>query len=253
MIVNRSIGSYGRFCNGMFQVAAVIGVARKNGHEFGFEPWYNHDHESRFGSKEDCDLQKHFTNFLPVIDRGLPYQQINVNWGYEDLHLPRQNHYDIRGHFQSIKWFEHSLDEVRYYFSMPMEEEFPITAIHWRAGDYEDNENAYHPRLTIDYYKKAMEIIAGPYMVFSDDIEAAEKMFSNIDTEIWYCRGKDYINDFKVMKGCKHFITANSSYSLMAAILATHPEKKIVMPAKWFGDIAGLPTKDLYPSNAIII
>jgi hypothetical protein len=64
----------------------------------------------------------------------------------------------------------------------------------------------------------------------------------------------DYMGDFSFMKNCKSFICANSSFSHMAALLGTHPEKKIVMPRHWFGSQAGgLNFDSLYPLNAIIL
>jgi hypothetical protein len=67
--------------------------------------------------------------------------------------------------------------------------------------------------------------------------------------------GRDYLEDFRLMKTCRHFVTGNSSFSLMAAILGEAPDKKIVCPSTWFGPAWGqMPeTKDLYPENAIVI
>jgi len=55
------------------------------------------------------------------------------------------------------------------------------------------------------------------------------------------------------MKRCKHFIIANSSFSAMAALLADHPDKKVVAPSKWFGPHVDISAKDIYHQNWIII
>jgi hypothetical protein len=58
------------------------------------------------------------------------------------------------------------------------------------------------------------------------------------------------------MKRCKSFITANSSFSFMAALLGDHPDKKIIMPSRWFGPqmpAMGFTTDDIYPEGAIVI
>jgi hypothetical protein len=70
---------------------------------------------------------------------------------------------------------------------------------------------------------------------------------------VTYSEGNDYINDFKLMKNCRHYIIGNSSFSLMAAILSNQANKKIVCPRLWFGPIANLSSLDMYPTNAIII
>lgn len=71
------------------------------------------------------------------------------------------------------------------------------------------------------------------YLVFSDDIEAAKDLFGD---RVQYSKGLDYLDDFRLMKRCKHFIISNSSYSLMAAILGDLPDKQVVGPSPWFGD-----------------
>src|SRR5438045_2298548 len=90
------------------------------------------------------------------------------------------------------------------------------------------------------------------FIVFSDDAREAYKIFGD---EVLYPINETYIEDFKLMKSCKSFITSNSSFSLMAAILGTHPDKKIITPERWFGK--GMPPefdkKDIYPAEAVIL
>lgn len=254
MIINSTIGHYGRFGNMLFQIAAVIGIARKNGQSYGFLPFVNHDHKERFGSTEDVDLQKYFENPLPNALPPYPEQKV-YSWGYHDIVLPPGD-YDISGHFQSERYFKHCIDEVRHYMLMKEErargDHYKKVAIHVRRGDYDDH---YHPRLRVDYYRKAMDLfpLDTHFLVFTDDKDDAIKMFGE---SVYYSGEKDYINDFCFMKQCGHFICANSSYSLMAAILSENPYKKIICPGNWFGPAWGSPgpeTKDLYPEGAIVL
>lgn len=258
MITNQSIGHYGRFGNMLFQIAAVIGIARKSGQPYGFLPLINHDHKDRFGSNEDVELDKYFVNPLPQLAGDYPQLvKREYPWGYHDIYLPTGN-WDLAGHFQSEKYFKHCIDEVRHYFRMKDEPEIQeAIAIHWRLGDYDDK---YHPRLTMGYYIDALTRIppTDRVIIFSDDKAKAMEMAVQIrhlsDFNVEVAAG-DYIIDFRMMKRCKHFITGNSSYSLMASILGEHPDKKIVCPKKWFGPAWTVPmeTKDLYPENAIVI
>ena len=255
MITFKSLGRMGRLGNQMFQIAGTIGIATKNGHPFCFPKWQNIDHKDRFGSNEEIDVQQFFENPLPeLVD--LPYKYRWIDWGYHDVRL-NDGAYDLCGHFQSEKYFSHCKDLIRHYFRM--KDEYPqndYVAVHYRAGDYIDDQNAYHPRCSSEYYEAAVKQFpeGTKYLIFSDDIEAAKKVFGKWG---WIMNGdtvnKDYIDDFKMMKSCKSFITANSSYSLMAAILGDHPEKKIVCPKKWFGDVAGINGNDCYPQNAIVL
>ena len=127
-------------------------------------------------------------------------------------------------------------------------------AIHYRAGDYIDDPAAQHPRCSKEYYEKAMALFPGEkFILFSDDPLVWLNMMQ-VDG-ITYHDENTYVDDFRLMKRCKSFICANSSFSSFAALLGEHPEKKIVQPSRWFG--TQMPpewvTDDVYHENAIVI
>jgi len=247
LVTFNMLGRYGRLCNQMYQIAGVIGVARKNGFDFAFPQWRNWDHVERFGSSDDCDVYKHFVNPLPLYDGpSLPNQ--SVEWGYHDVKLTQA--VSLSGHFQSEKYFEHAIDEVKWYFTMKDEPLFnDYVAIHVRRGDYDD---AYHPRVPESYYRAAMsEFPDAQFLVFSDDIAECKEMFGS---EVDYSDGRDYLEDFKLLKRCRHFIIGNSSYGAMAAVLGEAEDKRVVTPRPWFGPkYTGITGADIYPSGAVII
>jgi hypothetical protein len=253
MITALSIGNggLGRFGNQMFTIASCIGIARKSGQPFAFPHWRNHDN-AIFGD-EVTDFEQVFANPLPHLPEGMIFDLYGYFWGYRDVVLPNGN-WSIDAHMQSVKFFSHCIEEVRHFFTM--KEEYPqndYVAIHYRAGDYIGDERAYHPRCSKEYYENAMQLFRPEqqYAVFTDDISAWRELYPDLDS-FEFC--DDYVSDFKRMKSCKSFITANSSYSHMAALLGSHPDKKIIMPKHWFGSQAGgLNFDDLYPPNAIII
>ena len=245
ILTYQSLGHYGRLANQMFQIASTIGIARRNGMQFAFPYWMNYDHAERFGSKEDIDVQKHFINPLPVYS-GPVLPDYFVQWGYHDV-IVRQS-VSLSGHMQSQRYFDHCLDEVKWYFRM--KDEYPANdycAVHVRLGDY---DNAYHPRLDGRYYTQAARLMpeGTKFMVFSDDLPAAKVMLKeagwdhpNEDTYT------DYLDEFKFMKSCRHFIIGNSSYSAMAAILGNAPDKIVVAPDPWFGPkYTNITGKDIY-------
>lgn len=247
-LTNLSIGNYGRFANGAYQAAAVVGIARRNGLTPVFPLWQNTWHRDAFGSTEDIDIYNHLVNPLPPIPEGMTFQGRQVDWGYYDLELPSGN-WNISGHFQSTRYFEHCLDEVRWYFTMKDERaQNDYTAVHVRLGDY---DNAYHPRLDMRYYAPAMAQFPGAkFLVFSDDIGAAMEMFG---PNVEYARG-NYIEDFKLMKRCRNFIIGNSSYSAMAAVLGDHPEKRVIAPRPWFGpSYTQITGEDIYDKGWTVI
>lgn len=248
---NSSIGVYGRFANQAWQVCGVLGVARRNGLTPVFPLWENKDHRDRFGSTEDVEIYKHLVNPLPPVPGGLSFTHKGVEWGFHETILSPGN-WDISGHFQSVRYFEHCIDECRWRLQMTDEPpQNDYVAIHWRAGDYSSGDG-YHPRMTMDYYRPAIaEFPGAKFLVFSDDITAAKEMFG---PEVEYSEGRDYLEDFKLMKKCSSFIIANSSYSAMAAVLGDAPDKRVVAPRPWFGPAyAQITGEDIYSADWKVI
>lgn len=251
MVTSLSIanGGLGRFGNQLWTIAGVIGIARANNVDFGFSKWVNKDN-ALFGGFADT-MDRFFVNKLPIIPDGRIWQEYGYFWGYKDVKLNKGD-WSINAHLQSPAFFEHCIDEIRHYFTMvnePHQNEF--CAIHVRAGDYIDDPNAYHPRCLKEYYQEAIKLMPKDtkYIVFSDDIEFAKE---RLGIDALYLSG-NYIDDFRLMKRCKHFIIANSSFSAMAAILADHPEKIVVAPQRWFGPHVDISAKDIYHQNWIVI
>lgn len=248
VVTFNSLGRYGRFANQLWQIAGVIGIARRNQFDFAFPEWINHDHRDRFGSSEDVDVQKYFVNPLPLYS-GPSLPDRFIDWGYHDV-VVRQST-SLSGHLQSPRYFEHCIDEVRHYFRM-LDEPKPndYCAIHLRRGDY---DNAYHPRLESDYYREAVGRFPSNqrFLVFSDDQKAARLMFN--ENRFDFADG-DYLTDFRLMKTCKHFIIANSAYSAMAAVLGEAPDKQVVAPRPWFGPAyTNITGEDIYNHDWTVI
>lgn len=245
-----SLGRYGRMCNALYQVAGILGIAKKNNLEPVFPQLINHDHRDRFRSAEDVNLYKHFVHQLPPIPEGIQWEPERPQaWGYHDVILPSGN-WNLSGHFQSWKYFDNCRDQISHYFRMINEpQQNNYVAIHVRLADY---DNGYHPRLDMRYYGPAMAMFPDArFLVFSDDIESCKKMFG---ATVDYSECQDYIHDFKLMKRCKSFIIGNSSYSAMAATLGEHPEKRVVAPRPWFGKpYAQIDGEDIYePSWEVV-
>lgn len=261
MITSLSIGrgGLGRFGNMAFTIASTIGIAVKSGQPYSFPRWQTHDN-ALFGQPVD-DIGEYLLNPLPSIPEGITFQDYGYFWGYRDINLPTGN-WSIDAHLQSEKYFLHCIALVRQTFTFKDEpEQNDWVAIHYRAGDYQEGDDCYHPRCNAEYYVDAINQfpIDQKFVIFSDDLQQAvylQEALCFLDSRRVVAAHPEinYIEDFKLMKNCKSFITANSSFSLMAAILGAHSEKKIICPSRWFGSAAGnIDTKDIYPQGAIII
>jgi len=251
MLTSTAIGTggLGRFGNQCYTIAGVIGIAEKSGQPFAFPHWKNYDN-ALFGG-EVTDFEDYFENPLPRMN-GESFNEYGYFWGYRDIVL--NGNWSINAHLQSPKYFEHCIDKVRHYFKMKDEpEQNDWVAIHYRAGDYIDDPNAYHPRCSKEYYEQAMAMFpGGNFAIFTDDIKAAVEIFGH---SVYYAPSyQTYLDHFKLMKRCKHFIIANSTFSSFAATIADHPEKKVIAPKRWFGTQAGdMNWNDGYQKDWIVI
>jgi len=244
MITFGKLGRYGRLGNQMFQVASTIGIARRLGYEVGFPRWENHDAKERFGSTEDNVVGNWFPKWklIPLVDPD-PFYEYFIPWGFHGFDIP--DGVSLVGHMQSELYFEHCRDDIRELFRMKDEPDWiPYTAIHVRMGDYGSD---YHPICELDYYRKAMHRIKGPYMVFSDEPERAWEMLKPLTSGSDVLFHGDTKYAFSRMKRCRAHIIANSTFSWWAAWLAGG---EAVMPTRWFGPAAAqLETRDLRPPN----
>jgi hypothetical protein len=251
-------GGLGRFGNQLFTIAGTIGTAIKNGHDYGFPKWINKDN-GLFGDTVE-EMEQYFVNPLPTIPDSIRWEEIGYRWNYEPIELGKGN-YNLHRHFQSPKYFDTAMDEVRHYFRMKDEpEQNDYVAIHYRAGDYDLDDNGWHPRCSKEYYQEAVKQFhkGTTFLLFSDDYKEASYVFDNIHDEIsiYASLAESYLDDFKLMKRCKSFIIANSSFSAMAALLGEHPDKKVIAPSKWFGKAADpvqWETKDIYHEDWVVI
>lgn len=255
MITSLSVntGGLGRTGNQMFTIASAVGIAIKNGQPYGFPDWINRD-ALLFGGTAD-KMEDYFINPLSRIPEGLQFQDIPYHWEYRDYNVPTGN-WNICSHLQDPRYFEHCMPVIRGQFRMKHEpEQNDYVAIHYRAGDYIDDPNAYHPRCSKEYYEKALSQfhVNQKYLLFSDDPAASINTVPIIPNQIVNASTGNYLQDFALMKRCKSFITANSSFSYFAALLGEHPDKKIVMPSRWFGTAANGMRFEGYHKEAIVI
>jgi hypothetical protein len=256
MITFKQLGRYGRLGNQMFQIASTIGIANMSNNKFSFPYWRNYDAIERFQTNEDIDMQRYFVNALPLIDESINFVDYSMNWGYHDTRFDANTNMNLIGHMQSEKYFEHCQDEVRHYLTLKKPETYyhPIengnnVAIHLRLGDYEGN---YHPIMTRDYYLSAIDIMKSNglnnFYVFSDEIDKAKSVFEGIEN-VSFVNGVGTMEDLYTMQLCSHFIIANSTYSWWGAWLSQNKNKIVIAPKRWFGEVAGISSEDLYCKN----
>jgi hypothetical protein len=159
------------------------------------------------------------------------------------------------GYWQSERYFADALDVLRKDFAV---KGVPSTAnrrvldaieasnsvcVHVRRTDFVSDAHtaAVHGARGVDYYRAAHRLISehvtsAHYFVFSDDIAWAREnlAFLGAVTFVDNNSPEERHEDMRLMRCCKHFIVANSSFSWWPAWLASNPGKVVVAPRSWF-------------------
>jgi hypothetical protein len=173
----------------------------------------------------------------------------------------------IEGYFQSYKYFDTLKSQINNIFTINWDLSFiskiksdilnnNSVCIHVRRGDY--LKTSFHGTMEMDYYTNAMNIIetsvSDPiYYIFSEDIEWSKQNFAKPNMVIVSMEyaGEKAEGHFELMRSCKHFIVANSSFSWWTAYLSENPNKIVISPKKWFNN--DINTNDLMPESWIRI
>lgn len=173
-----------------------------------------------------------------------------------DAELPvnsRKSQYII-GVFQNAKMVEDVEEEVKRCFTFQpfvdernqkLEREMEAcesVAIHVRKGKDYMQRVWYRNTCSVDYYKKAVEVIMNKvsnpkFYVFTDNPEWVKENFKDMEYTLvegnppsgW---GSHF--DMQLMSVCKHNIISNSTYSWWSAFLNTHSGKIVIGPKVWF-------------------
>lgn len=219
----------GRLGNQMFQIAATIGTAVKHGVPYSipkatlnnwFPVYFNHLPEHHLG------ITRKIKTYIEPESR---YREISYSSGTLRLN----------GYFQSYKYFEHCLPEVRQAFNLPQFLAQDFVSVHIRRGDYLTNPD--FAVLGMEYYSNAITYFAEKghrqFIVFSDDITWCKRNITEAiypGCRILYSEQYTEVQDMGRMACCGHHIVANSSFSVMAAILSLNVNKIVVCPSLWF-------------------
>lgn len=162
----------------------------------------------------------------------------------------------IIGYWQNVMYFQNikhilqqeivykgEMNEKQQNMRKDIENENSV-AIHVRKGDYLNPvQSKIYEELSNEYYENAIKYLEDKLRdihiyFFSDDIEWCKKTFldkKNITFIDETISGNQYI-DFELMRSCKHFIIANSTFSWWAAYLSTYEYKICIAPKTWFID-----------------
>jgi hypothetical protein len=145
------------------------------------------------------------------------------------------------GYFQSPVYFQFYKHQILSSFQKNFISNSEIT-INKYLSDANSNTVSIHVRriqydtkLSLTYYYDAMNFISSRvnnvyFFVFSDDIQWCKYNFSKKENMIYLENSKSELEDFILMKSCRHHIIANSSFSWWSAWISNHPSKIVIAP-----------------------
>lgn len=187
----KELGNYGRLGNMYFQMGATIGVAQAHNDNYRF-PDQNFFAKINLSGRAICG---------PINNKIPTYNEPNFSYSKIKKTQPLLN---LHGYFQSERYFEHCKDEVRKVLTpKTCFDHRGVTAVHVRRTDYLDlrHKDCYHILTRENYYNKAMEIVPGPYLIFSDDVEWCKSQF--VGNQFSFSEEKDPIADLAHMMSCQ--------------------------------------------------
>jgi len=244
MITSTRIGRYGNLCNSMFQFAAVLGMAKKCNYEVAIP-----HNKTYYDVNYECNNTSIFDGFdisIPTLEsKTSTFTEVEFPFHYVDHKV--DDFTDMVGYFQSERYFENAIEEVRAQFQFKQEikdridlSKYPepsrCTSLHIRLGDYMKKRH-YHPMLPSAYWRNAVKEAGLDYIViFSDDIEHAKRMFGETD-QIVYSKEKNPFEALYHMSLCKNNIICNSTFGWWGAWLGESKanNKIVTAPEIWLG------------------
>lgn len=172
------------------------------------------------------------------------------------------------GYYQNIEYLMNIKDIIKKEFVLKtpldginksMQERIKNTKnsvmMHIRRGDYITYSNSF-VTLGSAYYNACLKLIhtnvENPFIfIFSNDIQWCQKYakrifdFKNMGGGVCFVsiNGEgDAIKELELMRSCKHFIIANSTFSWWAAYLGDNVNKQVYMPSNFFNNKKQIPT-----------
>lgn len=240
----------GRMGNCLFQAAATIALALRNGADFSmpfstssdvWSPIYCKHLQNQKWQQGRVDIiieEKQF-NYDPI--------QYDKNWNTKQVLL--------KGYFQDERYFVDFKNEIIDLFNFHWELKKDVCSIHARYGDYLTIPGK-HIIIDDDYLRKAIKEITERtgivrFKIFSDDVNMFKSRHGNI-YQFEYSTNTNEVDDMIEISSCHSHINSSSTFSWWSAYLNRNPEKVIITQREWFQHgWDGADTSGIIPSTWI--
>ena len=278
MITFENIGHYGRLCNQLFQYGILYVVAKKNGYDFALPSdnfkIVDSSPNPVIGNKRDYMFLQIYECFN-ISGKLLPKSEIYFNETFDhgsdySKFVPSvfdvNDHTNIKGFFNSYKYFEGYESEIKKEFQFKTEIEDTtlkyfdklkdeqngksVTGVHVRRGDTIGEDHIFNGQLggclvlpNANWYNKMIKELRSDdnvFLIISDDIEWCKEnikgkdvVYSKFSIEGHSEIKAEYL-DLCLITHCDNFIMSCSTFSWWGAWL-TKKDGEVYVPDRWWG------------------
>jgi len=239
----------GRLANYLYECFAAYGYAKKHGLEFTVP---NTDRGEWHPVYLRHLISQNFNPNLPtalINEAQHSYHELPFSESWRNMNIV------LQGYFQSYRYWDFCIDEIRELTKFKFEPQDNVCGFHIRRGDF-----LLYPEKHIlcpkSYYEEGLKYVMDKMEVksikiFSDDIDWCKENFKLYGIE--FSEGKTPEEDFQELMNCQAIVAANSSFSVMAATLNSHPNRIVVAPHEdvYFHKKENLDTSTMYPPDFI--
>ncbi len=168
------------------------------------------------------------------------YIQPRRSCGFDELSLGIEDHTELRGYFQSPRFWTNP-GEVRRWFTFRPERVAAVMAryghiqfddcahLHIRFGDLDHHVRYYRPAR--QYYREALACVrTRTVLVFSDDVERARHALRHLNATLTFVEGNAPYEDLFLMSRCRAHVCSASTFSWWGAWLALPAGVSVVVP-----------------------
>ena len=238
-----ALGFMGELGNQMFQIASVIGYAKKYGKEVRFPEW-----TCKISRR---DYRHVFRNPLKIYSTQ-ELQPIHGVFNYDGLTYTNLENFEgnvsFQGYFQSEKYFKHCEDDIREIFEPNDEVLKYITekyhdvlavknkvSIQVRTGQRKSNDYDVHAYASIEFIEECQSYFPETelFVVFADNMELAKTMLPPGKNYYLVENEANYIDLF-FMTMFDSYIVSPSTFGWWGAWLSNNREAKVVTMKNWF-------------------
>ena len=262
--------------NNLFQLATVYSISKKFGYDLKIPRITSRIGIEKYGQSTKLELDYLFENRFEyddsLINKLKSYSHIdNQLKSYNYTPIPIEDNTCYSGYFQSHKYFlgvdiqkefilrKNNIEVIKDKYNKIFDKK--TISLHFRLGGDRNTQHmqVYHKNLSIDYYKKALNIIKyNPdeynIVAFTDNMSLCGDYLKNLNYPINLIDNKNNnVLDFTFMSLCDINIVGNSTFSWWSAYLNQNQNNKIIVTeSEWFGPgYKHFDLKDAFPKEWI--